>query len=90
MRFGFGGLSGCSRRGLTSDGIVLMRRWLREDHGQDLIEYALLCSAIGFAGAVAFNFVSAAMFTTYTSWDSAVQDDRLVEVPCPTSETPPC
>jgi len=74
---------GCSRNGAMSWGNVLVRRWLREEHGQDLIEYALLCSAIGFAGAVAFSFISSAMNTTYTSWDNAVQDDLLVEVPPP-------
>ena len=58
----------------------LLRRWLSEDHGQDLIEYALLCSVIGFAGIVAFSFISDAMNTTYTSWDTAVQSDALVEV----------
>jgi Flp pilus assembly pilin Flp len=59
------------------------RRWLREEHGQDLIEYALLCSVIGFAGVVAFSFISDAMNTTYSSWDTAVQSDALVEVPDP-------
>jgi Flp pilus assembly pilin Flp len=64
-----------------SEGNGLVRRWLREEHGQDLIEYALLCGAVGFAGTVAFSFISTAMNTTYTSWDNAVQDDLLVE-PC--------
>ena len=60
-----------------------VRRWLREEHGQDLIEYALLCSVIGFAGVVAFSFISDAMHTTYSSWDTAGQTDELVEVPDP-------
>jgi Flp pilus assembly pilin Flp len=63
---------------LQRDGFF--RRWLREEHGQDLIEYALLCSVIGFAGVVAFSFLSDAMNTTYSSWDTAVQDCNLVEV----------
>jgi Flp pilus assembly pilin Flp len=61
----------------------LLRRWIRDEGGQDLIEYALLCSAIGFAGAVAFSFISDAMNTTYASWDEAVQSDDLVEVADP-------
>jgi Flp pilus assembly pilin Flp len=69
-----------------SEGNALVRRWLREEHGQDLIEYALLCSFIGFAGVVAFSFVSTAMNTTYTSWDNAVQSPELVEVPDPAPE----
>ena len=74
---------GCSCSGLVSAGVAVVRRWLREEHGQDLIEYALLCSVIGFAGIVAFSFVSDAMHDTYESWDTAVQSDVLVEVPDP-------
>jgi Flp pilus assembly pilin Flp len=66
---------------LQRDGFF--RRWLREEHGQDLIEYALLCSVIGFAGVVAFSFLSDRMNTAYSSWDTAVQSDALVEVPDP-------
>jgi Flp pilus assembly pilin Flp len=82
-KLGTGWPFGCSRDGMKFEGSALVRRWLHEEHGQDLIEYALLCSAIGFAGAVAFTFISSAMNTTYTSWDNAVQDDLLVEVPPP-------
>jgi len=78
---------GCSRNGVMPRGNGLVQRWLREEHGQDLIEYALLCSVIGFAGAVAFSFISDAMNSTYTSWDDAVQDDRLVE-PCDPAPAP--
>jgi len=86
MRLGLRWPFGCSHDGLMSEGNGLVRRWLREEHGQDLIEYALLCGAIGFAGTVAFSFISTAMHDTYESWDTAVQDDVLVEVPDPASE----
>lgn len=90
VRLGLG-LIGCgSRQAVKSGTSALFDRWLREEDGQDLIEYALLCSAIGFAGTVAFSFVSDAMNSTYASWDDAVQDDALVEVPCPASDEPPC
>jgi len=69
-----------------SGGGAFIRRWIREEDGQDLIEYALLCGAIGFAGTVAFSFISTAMNSTYTSWDSAGQTDLLVEVPDPAPE----
>ena len=70
-----------------SGGGAFIRRWIREEDGQDLIEYALLCGAIGFAGTVAFSFISTAMNSTYwTSRDSAVQTDQLVEVPDPAPE----
>lgn len=67
---------------------TLLRRWFSDEYGQDLIEYALLTAAIGFAGVVAFNFLSDAMNSTYTSWDTAVQSDALVEVPDPAPEAP--
>jgi len=74
---------GCSPNGVMHGGSVVVRRWLHEDDGQDLIEYALLCSVIGFVGILAIDFIGAAMNTTYTSWDNAIQDDALVEVPDP-------
>ena len=61
----------------------LVRRWFSEDQGQDLIEYALLTGAIGFASAVAVTYLGGAMQTTYNSWDSAVQSPDLVEMPDP-------
>src|SRR5687767_5602104 len=57
--------------------------WLREEDGQDLIEYMLLGATVDFAGAVAFGFLSEAMNSTYSAWDTAVQSDELVDVPCP-------
>ena len=64
---------GCSQDDFMSGGGVFIRRWIREEDGQDLIEYALLCGAVGFAGTVAFSFISTAMNSTYTSWDNAVR-----------------
>ena len=84
------GIVGLSARFGSQPRTSLLRRWFHDERGQDLIEYALLCSAIGFAGAVAFTFVSDAMNSTYDSWDSAVQDPLLVEIPCPADDEPPC
>ena len=79
MRLGLRWPFGCSHDGLMSEGNGLVRRWLREEHGQDLIEYALLCGAVGFAGTVAFSFISTAMNThATTSWDTAVQDATVI------------
>jgi len=61
----------------------LMRRWLVEEDGQDLIEYALLASFIGFTMAGGVAWLRTAMKTTYTSWDTTYQDNKLVEVPDP-------
>ncbi|HEV8396594.1 MAG TPA: hypothetical protein VGQ37_20070 [Vicinamibacterales bacterium] len=58
-------------------------RLLTEDSGQDLIEYALLCSFMGFAAAAGVGLLGAAMNTSYVSWDTANQSDTLVEMPDP-------
>ena len=58
-------------------------RWLTEEDGQDIIEYALLCSFLGFSAVAGVRFLGAAMNTTYTAWESAAQSDSLVEVPEP-------
>jgi Flp pilus assembly pilin Flp len=50
----------------------LLHRLIADEDAQDLIEYALLCTVIGFAGAAAFQLIMAAIGTTYTSWDSGV------------------
>jgi len=61
----------------------LIARFLAEETGQDLIEYALLTGAIGFAGVVGINLLGAAINATYTSWDTGV--NNLWEVPPPAS-----
>ena len=48
----------------------LFNRFAREESGQDLIEYALLCTFIGFVGIATWDLVRAAINTTYTSWNS--------------------
>ena len=61
--------------------MTTMFRLLWEDDGQDLIEYALLTAAIGVAGMVAFQVMSANINTTYRAWDVAV--NNRWEVPDP-------
>jgi Flp pilus assembly pilin Flp len=61
----------------------LLTRLLAEETGQDLIEYALLTAAIGFAGVAGISLLGAAINTTYTSWDTGV--NNLWEVPAPQS-----
>jgi Flp pilus assembly pilin Flp len=62
---------------------TMWRRWLTEEDGQDLIEYALLASFLGFAAAGAVAALRTAMNTTYQSWDTANQSDALVNTPDP-------
>jgi Flp pilus assembly pilin Flp len=65
----------------TTPMLRLLTRFVIEETGQDLIEYALLTAAIGLAGVAGINLISAAINGTYTSWDSGV--NNLWEVPPP-------
>ena len=45
----------------------VLRRWIRDERGQDLIEYALLSSFIGFSCVAAINILSGTMNAVYTT-----------------------
>jgi len=49
-------------------------RLLREDDGQDLVEYALLVAFVGLAGLAAWLAIQNAIADGYTWWDAADQD----------------
>jgi Flp pilus assembly pilin Flp len=59
----------------------LLDRLIADENGQDLIEYALLTSAIGFCAVVAMNVLGGAINVVYTSWTGGV--NSLWEVPNP-------
>jgi Flp pilus assembly pilin Flp len=59
----------------------LLHRFVADEAAQDLIEYALLCTVIGFAGAAAFQLIMAAIGNTYGSWDNGV--NQLWNTPDP-------
>jgi Flp pilus assembly pilin Flp len=61
----------------------MLHRWLTEEDGQDILEYALLASFLGFSAVAGVNFLGSAMNTAYTAWDSAAQSDAVVEMPDP-------
>ena len=58
----------------------LLTHALREDSGQDLIEYALLSGVITAAGVALFPAISQAMADAYTRWQSEAQ---IAWEPCP-------
>ena len=62
---------------------TLLVRWLADEDGQDLIEYALLAGFLGFAAVAGAGFLGSAMNSTYSIWDSRDQTAPLVEVPDP-------
>jgi Flp pilus assembly pilin Flp len=51
----------------------MLARILREDDGQDLIEYALLGALVGIVGILAWTNVASSINTTYIGWDTNVQ-----------------
>jgi Flp pilus assembly pilin Flp len=52
---------------------------VRDERGDDLIEYALLVTFIGLAGLLLFPLITAAMGVAYTNWNSNTQ---AVWIPC--------
>ena len=51
----------CKRAGLV-------RRFIRETAGQDIVEYAFLAAFIGITGYLALNGITRAVGTTYSIW----------------------
>jgi Flp pilus assembly pilin Flp len=60
---------------------LVVRRFLAEDNGQDLVEYALLTTFIGVAAVAAWNAMEIAIGTAYTGLNDKVYD--LWEAPGP-------
>ena len=46
----------------------LLARFIREDAGQDLMEYAFLAAALATAGMLALNAIGPAVGVTYNTW----------------------
>ncbi len=59
----------------------LLARLIRDEHGQDLIEYALLTAGIGLAGIAVWPAITTAIGVAYQNFDTQTQD--LWEVPNP-------
>jgi Flp pilus assembly pilin Flp len=62
---------------------VWWRRLLRDEDGQDVIEYALLTASIGLMGIATWPLIAAGIGATYQRLDTQTQD--LWEVPDPGS-----
>jgi Flp pilus assembly pilin Flp len=59
------------------------RRLLRDEDGQDVIEYALLTASVGLMGIATWPLIAAGIGATYGRLDTQTQD--LWEVPDPGS-----
>jgi Flp pilus assembly pilin Flp len=67
---------------------ALVWRFLRDDEGQDLIEYAYLAAFIGTAGWFALNSIVPTVGTMYNSWlDPASGTPSLWEPAAPWSSS---
>jgi Flp pilus assembly pilin Flp len=51
----------------------LLGRLIEEEHGQDLIEYALLSAFIGIVGVVAWSNIGTRIGVAYQAWNTNVQ-----------------
>jgi len=54
--------------------VNLLCRLMREDDGQDVLEYALLTAAIGLAGIGTWPLIEAGIRTAYRGFDTDTQD----------------
>lgn len=61
---------GWSVRAAGRDLCSLVGRFLVDDTGQDLIEYALLTATIGLASAAAWALIGPSIGTAYTNWNN--------------------
>lgn len=51
-----------------------LARFLRDEAGQDVIEYALLGAFIGTVGILAWQGIGGGISAAYLNWDAGVQD----------------
>jgi Flp pilus assembly pilin Flp len=52
--------------------VTLIMRAVRDDEGQDLVEYALLALLIGLAGVLVFPSIRTKMGNAFNGWGSGV------------------
>ena len=52
----------------------LIRRFVREERGQDILEFAILGALIGVAGAAIFPRIETRLSSLFSGWGAAVQD----------------
>jgi hypothetical protein len=54
--------------------VSLVSRLFKESQGQDLVEYALLVSFVGFSAAAAAPVIMDALAAGYAAWNTGTQD----------------
>ena len=63
--------------------LTILLRLIREDDGQDIVEYALLTAGIGIVSVATFPLIAAGIGTVYARYDRDTQ--AVWEVPNPGS-----
>ena len=53
---------------------TMLRRFLRDENGQDVIEYALLSAFIGVCAVAAWINIPPHIKSAYENWDAGVQN----------------
>ena len=67
-------MNACSARGSgkahgrTTGCLDLLRRFVRADDAQDLVEYALITAFVGVVGYLVLQAIGTEVFNTYSSW----------------------
>ena len=61
----------------------MLRRFLTDERGQDLVEYGLLAAIIAIAGALILPQVAPKMDTAFRSWGTQVYDSWVPPAPVP-------
>jgi len=57
-----------SRGRPLEEALTTLRRFIRDDEAQDVVEYGLIAAFVGVAGYVALGEIGVAVFNTYSSW----------------------
>jgi len=61
--------------------VPLILRLLRDDGGQDVVEYALLAATIGLSAALSFELIASVIGVAYQGWQGNI--NGLWEPPAP-------
>ena len=64
--------------------VTLVTAFVRDESGDDLVEYALLAALIGLVGVFAFNTVSGKMGNAYSGWNANAQSKWVPDAPIST------
>jgi pilus assembly protein Flp/PilA len=61
----------------------LLRRFLEDESGQDLIEYGLLAAIIGIAGVLVLPLIAPKMGNAFSSWGTQIYNAWVPPDPVP-------